>query len=36
MYPKGEMDGQPVNILVPAGTKSDGVEKLLRTDGIVR
>ena len=30
------MDGQPVNILVPAGAKRDGDEKLLRTDGIVR
>ena len=30
------MDGQRVNIPVPAGAKSDGVEQSLRTDGIVR
>ena len=30
------MDGQQVNIPVPAGAKSDGGDELLRTDGIVR
>ena len=30
------MDGQPVNILVPASAKRDGGEKIVRTDGIVR
>jgi hypothetical protein len=30
------VDGQPVNILVPAGAKRDGGDELLRTDGIVR
>ena len=30
------MDGQQVNIPVPAHTERDGGEKLVRTDGIVR
>ena len=30
------MDGQSVNIPIPAGAKRDGGEKIVRTDGIVR
>jgi hypothetical protein len=30
------VDGQQVNIPVPAGAKSDGGEKIVRADGIAR
>ena len=34
--PKGEVDGQQVNIPVPARIESDGGEELVRADGIAR